>query len=123
MKADTWQILVAGVWTNIPAPSTWTWSYQDLSSDESGRDLSGTLHKDIIGVKRKNQCTWENRTAEVAKSIMQAAKTSIFISFRYYDVFDGADKTITVYTGDITATAQNACNTTVYTISLSFIEQ
>lgn len=123
MIANTWKILVSGAWTSLPAPSTWTWSYQDLSSDESGRDLGGDLHKDIVSVKRKNQCSWNNKTADVAKLIMNAAKSAVYVQFQYFDLFDGALKTITVYTGDIQATAQNAYNETVFTISLSFIEQ
>ena len=123
MVANTWQVLVGSNWVTIPTPSTWTWSYQDLSSDDSGRDLSGTMHKDIVSVKRKNECSWLNSDATVAKTIMQAAKSAVFVSFKYYDLFTGAINTITVYTGDITATAQNAQNQTVWTVKLSFIEQ
>lgn len=121
--ASTWQILIESTWTTIPTPSTWTWSYQDLSSDDSGRDLSGTMHKDIVSVKRKNECSWMNKDPSVAKAIMAAAKSKVFIEFKYFDLFDGATKTITVYTGDITATAQQAQSGLVWTVNLSFIEQ
>lgn len=123
MPASTWQIQVGSTWTTIEAPTTWTWSYQDLSSSDSGRDLSGTMHKDIVSVKRKNECTWSNREESTVKTIMQAAKSSAFVQFRYFDLFDGATKTITVYTGDITATAQAALGKLLWTVKLSFIEQ
>lgn len=121
--ASIWEILIGSTWTAIPTPSTWTWSYQDLSSDDSGRDLSGTMHKDIVSVKRKNECSWMNTDPSVARAVMNAAKSAVFVSFRYYDLFDDATKTITVYTGDITASAQQSQNGLVWTVNLSFIEQ
>lgn len=120
---STWEVLIGSTWTTIPTPSTWNWSYQDLSSDDSGRDLSGTMHKDIVSVKRKNECSWMNVQPSVARSVMAAAKSAVFVSFRYYDVFDNALKNITVYTGDITASAQQSQGGLVWTITLSFIEK
>lgn len=121
--ATTWQVQTSEGWVSIPTPSSWTWSYQDLSSDDSGRDLSGTMHKDVVSVKRKNECSWQNVSPSVAKKIMTAAKSSVFVPFKYYDLFSESIKQITVYTGDIKATAQNAQGGLVWTVNLSFIEQ
>lgn len=121
--AYTWQIYNGSAWVTIPTPSIWNWSYQDLSSDDSGRDLSGTMHKDIVSVKRKNECTWNNVEASVAKTVMNIAKSNVFVPFRYFDLYDGNTKEITVYTGDITASAQQALGRLVWTVKLSFIEQ
>lgn len=126
MVANTWQISSDGgtTWTTIPAPSSWTWSYYDLSSDDSGRSLDGYMHKDLAGgVKRKHECTWQNITASVAQTIMTAAKAAIFVSFRAFDLYNGGVRTITAYTGDITATARNAYNQTVFDVGLNFIER
>ena len=120
---STWEVKNGSVWVTIPTPSSWDWSYQDLSSDDSGRDLSGTMHKDIVGTKRKNVCTWNNVDFPTAKQIMQASKNDAFVEFRYFDLFDGDVKQITVYTGDITASAQNAYGKLVWTVKLSFIEK
>lgn len=123
--ATTWEVSVDNsTWTTLPPPSSWTWSYYDLSSDDSGRSLDGTMHKDLAGgSKRKNECVWSYKDVSVAKSIMTAAKGAIFIYMKYLDPFDGVTKTITVYTGDITATAQNAFGETVFEVKLNFIEQ
>ena len=121
--ASTWEILIGSKWVAIPTPSTWTWSYQDLSSDDSGRDLSGTMHKDIVSVKRKNECSWMNTDPSVAKAVMTAAKSAVFVSCRYFDLFVGEVVTQTVYTGDIPATAQQSQSGLVWTVNLSFIEQ
>ena len=124
MVANTWQVRVNGNWVSLPPPSSWTWSYYDLSSDDSGRSLNGYMHKDLAGgVKRKHECVWQNRTADVARTIMTAAKSEIFVTFRAYDLFNGAYTDYTVYTGDITATAKNAYGQTVFEVSLNFIEQ
>lgn len=126
MVANTWQVSSDNgtTWVDIPAPSAWTWSYYDLSSDDSGRSLDGMMHKDLAGgVKRKNECSWKNKTADVARAIMTAAKGQVFITMRYFDLFLGNINEITVYTGDITAMAQNAAGETVFEVNLNFIEQ
>ena len=82
------------------------------------------MHKDLAGgSKRKNECEWAYKDVTVAKTIMTAAKAAIFIYMKYLDPFDGVTKTITVYTGDITATAQNAYGETLFEVRLNFIEQ
>lgn len=118
-----WKVLIGETWTTIPTPSTHTWSYQDLSSDSSGRDLSGSMHKDIVSVKRKSACVWWAKTSDVARAIMSAAKSNVFIQLKYFDPFDDAEKTITCYTGDITAIERATASETVWEVSLSFIEQ
>lgn len=126
MVANTWAVSSnnGGTWTTIPTPTTWTWSYFDLSSDDSGRSLDGAMHKDIVAVKRKNECTWQNVSASVAKSIMNPSKAGVFILLRFYDLYlGGVISTVKVYTGDITATAHNAYGQTVFDVSLNFIQQ
>lgn len=126
MVANTWKVSLNsnGPYTTIPTPSSWTWSYYDLSSDDSGRSLDGYMHKDLAGgVKRKHECTWQNVPASVARSIMTPAKAAIFIYIQFFDLYSGTVTTARVYTGDITATAKNAYNQTVFDVSLNFIEQ
>jgi hypothetical protein len=81
------------------------------------------MHKDIVGVKRKHKCAWNNAEESVVGPMMRAAKNAAFVFFRCFDLFDGDTKEITVYTGDITATAQQSYGKLVWTVSLSFIEQ
>ena len=123
MIANTFQVYVGSSWVTLPPPTEWEWSYYDLSSDDSGRDLAGGMHKDVVAVKRKNELTWINRDSSIAKTIMTAAKASIFVQFRYFDLYTGAQRTATVYTGDITASAHNASGQTVFEVKLSFIEK
>lgn len=120
---QTWQIEINSVWVDLPVPSVHSWSYQDISSDESGRDLSVTMHKDVIGVKRKNECVWWAKTSTVSSTIMKAAKSKVFVKIRYPDPFDNAIKTIECYTGDISARQLNSSSGLRWEISLSFVEK
>ena len=119
------EVKVGNTWVAIPTPSEWTCSWQDLSTEgTAGRSLDGTMHKDLVAVKMKNALVWWAVTDSVAKAIKDAAKSSVFVEFRYSDPLDGgATKTITVYTGDIVCTAQMAMGHYRWQITLSFIEQ
>lgn len=123
--AAMFQVKVSGSWVDIPEPSEWTCSWQDLSTEgTSGRALDGTMHKDLVAVKRKNALSWWGKDDTAVKALTDAAKSAVFIDIRYADPFDGGStKTITVYTGDITCTAQTAMGHYVWQVSLSFIEQ
>lgn len=122
--AALFQVKVSGSWVDIPTPSEWTCSYQDLSTEgTAGRTLDGTMHKDLVAVKRKNALVWWGKDDTAVKTITDAAKSAVFVDMKYTDPFDGASKTITVYTGDIVCTCQMAMGHYVWQVSLSFIEQ
>ena len=128
MVANTWRVWNYNLtpspgYVEIPVPTTWTWSYYDLSSDDSGRSLDGKMHKDIVAVKRKHECTWQNVTADVAQAIMNPFKEFVFTNIQFYDVYAGGYTDVRVYTGDVTATARNAYGQTVFDISMNFIQQ
>ena len=112
-------------WTDIPNPSEWTCSYQDLSTEgTAGRSLDGTMHKDLVAVKRKNALTWWGKDDSVVNAITTAAKGQVFIYLKYNDPFDGgSSRTVVCYTGDIVCTCQMAMGHYVWQVSLSFIEQ
>jgi hypothetical protein len=121
--AAMFQVKVNNSWVDLPDPSEWTWSYKDLSSDNSGRSLDGTMHKDLVSVKRTNNLVWWGKDNTTASTLMQAAKSAVFVPLKYTDPFDNASKTITVYSGDITCQAQMAQGHYVWQVSLNFIEQ
>lgn len=114
-----------GVWAGLPTPSEWTCSWQDLSTEgTAGRTLDGKMHKDLVAVKRKNSLVWWAKDDSIAACVTQVSKRRVFIRFRYYDPFDaGNQKIITVYTGDITCTAQMAQGHYLWQVSLAYIEQ
>lgn len=87
----------------IPEPSAYTWSLMDLSSEQSGRDLTGQMTKDIVAQKRTLQLSWNFLTFEQASTLLKAVNGSPFFSVTYPDAMDGAPATRTFYVGDRTA--------------------
>ena len=120
--------------TAIPFPTSFTWSFQDISSSNSGRALSGLMNKEIIATKIKLSCMWTMVPDSVASQILGSVKALTYGSLQYPDAFSGNDVTKTFYTGDATAKMKmvNATHdpyggTTaeeiVWDISFDFIEQ
>ena len=115
-------------------PTTFTWSFQDVSSSDSGRSLSGLMNKEIVATKRKLVCSWKMISDAEAAAILSAIKSQTYGDLEYPDVFEGADITKRFYTGDPTATMKSVVVTTnqfggtskeefVWDLSFDFIEQ
>lgn len=115
-------------------PTTLTWSFQDISSSDSGRSLSGLMNKEIVATKRKLVCTWKMISDRDASVILSAIKSKTYGNLEYPDVFDGTDTTKRFYTGDASATMITVNTSTnqfggvskeefVWDLSFDFIEQ
>lgn len=90
--------------TSVRFPTTFTWSFQDVSSSDSGRSLSGLMNKEIVATKRKLACAWQMISDEDASVILSAIKSRTYGELEYPDVFEGGDVKKIFYTGDATAT-------------------
>ena len=86
--------------TAMPEPSSFTVAVQDLDSDSTKRNESGILQRDRIrqGV-RKLTCKWNALGQSDAAAVMQAVRPAS-VTAEYFDMEDGADKTLTAYVGD-----------------------
>lgn len=93
--------------TSMRFPTTFTWSFQDISSTDTGRALSGLMNKEVVATKRKLACSWRMVSDEDAATILSAVKGRTYGSLTYPDVFEGRDITKTFYTGDATATMKS----------------
>ena len=52
--------------TAIPSPDMpFKWTLNDISSEDSGRDLNGRMDKDEVAKKVTLDCTWSHRTAAI----------------------------------------------------------
>lgn len=69
----------------IPNPTTYKFSIEDLSSEETGRTLDGVMHKDIIDDKDVYECTWKNLSWEDTATLLNAINKKTQISFTYVD--------------------------------------
>ena len=106
----------------VPAPSKQKMKYAELSSEDSGRDLSGTMHKDIVAVKRTVDCEWQGLTLAEVNTLVAAAKSAATMTLTCYDHRTAADVTMTVYSGDFDIDPYNLALGIVDCASCTFIE-
>lgn len=87
--------------TSVPIPDNYEQVISDLSSDESGRTLDGTMHKDIIAIKDSTPFEWSNLEWSLAATIANIVDGKESITCEYIDVrkpYQMASRTI--YIGD-----------------------
>ncbi len=49
---------------DVPIPSEFGWSIQDVSAPDSGRTLDGLMHKERVTRKEKIQLKWNGKNPE-----------------------------------------------------------
>lgn len=69
----------------IPTPSTYKYQEEDLSSEETGRTLDGTMHKDVVAVKTYYDCTWTKLSWEDAATLISAISGKTKVTFTHAD--------------------------------------
>ena len=110
---------------DMPKPTTYQVSVQDLDSSESVRSESGVLHRDRVraGV-RKIEVGWTVRTAESSKILKAVSGESFTVKF--FDPQQNSVETATMYAGDKTVSLKNLIGdtgaaTTLWEVSFSLI--
>ena len=78
-------IKVDGV--DMPNPSKMSWSLQDVSIGDSGRDDTGYMYKGRITQKRKLELEWSAITPDKASIILNAFNPE-YVNVRYFDAMD-----------------------------------
>lgn len=108
----------------IKFPTGMTWAFQDISSSESGRSLSGKMNKEIVATKRTLNCSWSCLDDTEASALLGAIKIKTYGSLNYPDAFAGTNLTKKFYTGDATAEMKTIeDNKVIWNVSIQFIEQ
>lgn len=69
----------------IPTPSTYNFSLEDLSSEETGRTLDGIMHKDIVASKDRYDCTWKKLSWADAATLLNAVEGKTQVQFTHAD--------------------------------------
>lgn len=108
----------------LPNPSDFTVGISDLSSEESGRTLDGTMIKDVVARKNQLSVKWNTLSWSDTSLILSMVESSINLSVTYPDPKLGTYTTKTFYVGDRTAPAVKLVNGQEYWqgISFDFIE-
>lgn len=90
---------------SMPAPSEFTPKRIDLSSEETGRTLSGIMIKDVVAIKVTLSCSWKLLNWADCSKLLTEVEKSEFMSVKYPDPKEGIYVTKTFYVGDRTAPA------------------
>ena len=107
---------------DVPVPSQFNWSLQDISCSDSGRTEDGLMHKNKIGQKEKIQLTWNAPSPAKASQILQAFQNEYF-NLTYNDPLTNSVVTKKFYRGDASAPTYWWCNGGLFTtISFDVIE-
>lgn len=114
-----------GEWVDLPFPDYnggLVRAIQDVDYN-SGRDNTGYMHRDRVGVKRKLKCTWSNRRQEDISFILSLIG-DMFFEVKYNDL-DGTVREGVFYVGDREAPVYSeALGSTIYgSFTANFIER
>lgn len=83
METYTNRFAIDGV--EIAAPSEFTVSVEDISSEETGRLLDGVMYKDIVLVVETMQCSWKLLSWEDTAKILNLVRGKAYVDFTYPD--------------------------------------
>lgn len=88
---------------DVPCPSEYEWSLQDVSMPDSGRDEDGLMYKGLITKKVKIKLGWLAKNPAETAEILGLFQDEYF-DVTYNDALENAVVTKTFYRGDQTAT-------------------
>lgn len=110
---------------SIVFPTSVKWSYNEISTENSGRSKSGKMNKRIVAEKRKLECSWTMLDDAAASVLLPKIKAGTYVYLKYMDPFEGADTVKKFYTDDPTAEEKflDSKGRYYWDISLNFIEQ
>lgn len=84
----------------MPTPSKFNITLNDLDSEETGRSIDGNLHRDVIGRNfRTIDIEWKHMTRGDLQSFLNAVSATDF-PVTYYDPISDATITKTMYAGN-----------------------
>lgn len=88
--------------TDVPTPSQFGWSLQDVSAADSGRTEDAVMHKNRVAQKEKIQLVWNAPKPDKASQILQAFNPEYF-EVTYRSPLTNSIVTKEFYRGDASA--------------------
>lgn len=95
--------------SDVPIPSEFGWSIQDVSAPDSGRTLDGLMQKERVTRKEKIQLKWNGKSPEDTATILQAFADEYF-NVTYVCPLTNSVVTKQFYCGDQSAPYYWWCN-------------
>lgn len=97
-------------------PTSFSWKYQDLQTEESGRsNLTGKMIMELVrkGV-RSFTMQWQLVSEDVASVISKKIKKNKYINVKFPDTYEGIDIILQFYSGDISSNSVSFTNGKIY---------
>lgn len=69
----------------IPTPAEYQAGIEDLSTEQTGRTLDGTMHKDVVASKDYYECKWVFLSWDDIATILNAINEKESFNFTYAD--------------------------------------
>ena len=105
----------------VPCPSKYEWSVNDVSDSDAGRTEDGKMHKMRVARKRKLELEWKNKDISVIHDVLVAFAPE-YVTVKCLDPLAGGWATKVFYSGDQKAAAYNT-RLGIWTASFNVIEQ
>jgi len=111
----------------VVSPTGGSWDDGSISTDETGRDTTATMHNDIIAEKKSLPYSWDGYvTAEDTRNLLQAIKMNghANVNIKTHNPEENAMQTYNCYVGDRHVPVGVLINDIIYYkgISMTFIE-
>ena len=97
MARSKYPFLVDGV--EMPCPSKFDISYNDVSAPDSGRTLDAVMWKNRVAQKVSISLEWKGKNDEDTATILTAFDPE-YVDLTYHDAKTNSNVTKTFYTGD-----------------------
>lgn len=106
-------------------PTSFSWKYQDLQTEESGRsNLTGKMIMELVrkGV-RSFTMQWQLVGEDVASVISKKIKKNKYINVKFPDTYEGTDIVLEFYSGDISSNSVSFTNGKIYySLSIDLVQ-
>jgi len=92
-------VSIAGV--SVPkGASSLVVNYMDISDQDAGNSMTGSMWKGYIGSKRKLEASWNAMYPDHIRTVLQAVKGKNSFAVTFYDPESGSYVTSNFYVGD-----------------------
>ena len=108
----------------IKTPSSFDVGIQDVSAPDSGRDITGLMHKNLITQKRTISLSWSYLKKDELATILNAFEAKEYFDVTYHDPTNpNGQLTKTFYIGDRSTPLYNWALGLYESLSFNIIER
>lgn len=109
--------------TEIAFPDSFNWTYEDISTSNTGRTLSAKMQKSIVASKRTLSCGWKCLPDSVSSHLLKTIKADTYGDLNFPDPMEGKNITRNFYSGSPQATMMTMDDEVVWDITLELVER